>query len=156
VVKRGTHFNALGNEIRPVPSPPPPIWIGGNSPRALERAARHGGGWSPFLTHLDRDDFEGDQGSINSITQLGRMIARLRERREELGKSPDITIAVATRSIPKDNTASEAERYGAIVEQLREVGVSWIFDILPAPSRGAYLDSLAWFGENVMAKFKGK
>ena len=156
IVKQGRHFNARGNEIRPVPTPPPPIWVGGNSVKAMERAARHGDGWAPFLTHLDRDDFEGDQSSINSIAQLGRMIARLKERREELGKSPDMDIAVATRSVPRVNTPAEAEKYCAIVEELRAVGVTWIFDILPAPSRAAYLDNLAWFSANVMSKFRGR
>lgn len=154
IVKQGAHFNAPANEIRPVPSPPPPIWVGGNSEKALERAARHGDGWAPFLTHLDRDDFEGDQSSINSVAQLGRMISRLKERREELGVSAELDIAVATRSIPKVNTPEEAEKYCAIVEDLRAVGVTWIFDILPAPGRAAYLENLAWFDEAVMARFK--
>jgi probable F420-dependent oxidoreductase len=150
VVKQGRYFNALGNEIRPVASPPPPIWVGGNSLRAMERAARYGDGWSPFLTHLDRDSFEGDQSSINSIAQLARMIGRLKERRDELGQSPNMDIAVATRSMPKANAPGEAQRYCEIVEKLRSVGVTWIFDILPAPSRAAYLENLAWFSENVI------
>ena len=29
VVRQGRHFNAVGNEPRPVPRPAPPIWIGG-------------------------------------------------------------------------------------------------------------------------------
>lgn len=33
---------------RPVQRPGPPIWIGGNSQRALERTARHGDGWIPW------------------------------------------------------------------------------------------------------------
>src|SRR5205085_8410153 len=33
---------------RPVQSPHPPIWIGGNSRRALRRAVELGDGWMPF------------------------------------------------------------------------------------------------------------
>ncbi len=152
IVKRGANFNALGNEIRPVPSPPPPIWVGGNSDKAVERAARYGDGWSPFLTHLDKDTFE-DEASINSMASLGRKISRLRELREQMGKSPEMDIAVATRSMPTTNTRSEAERYCEIVEKLEPLGVTWIFDVLRAPSRAAYIENLAWFSENIMSNF---
>ena len=152
VVKQGATFDARGNDIRPIPSPPPPIWIGGNSDKAMERAARHGDGWSPFLTHLNKDTFE-DEGSINSMAALGRKIGRLRELRGAMGKSPEIDIAVATRSMPTANTRSEAQRYCEIVEELDSLGVTWIFDILRAPNRAAYIENLGWFSETVMSRF---
>ncbi len=46
----GDGFEARGNTMRPAPvqQPRPPVWVGGNSARALRRAARYGDGWLPL------------------------------------------------------------------------------------------------------------
>jgi alkanesulfonate monooxygenase SsuD/methylene tetrahydromethanopterin reductase-like flavin-dependent oxidoreductase (luciferase family) len=52
----GTHFNVSGARpaVRPVQSPRPPIWIAGQSERAVRRAARLGDAWyaPPFPSHI--------------------------------------------------------------------------------------------------------
>src|SRR5207244_12506420 len=40
-------FKSLKCLPQPIQKPHPPIWIGGHSPAALRRAARHGDGWHP-------------------------------------------------------------------------------------------------------------
>ena len=44
---QGRHYRVEGVKFfpKPVQSPHPPIWVGGNSGRALRRAALLGGGW---------------------------------------------------------------------------------------------------------------
>ncbi|MGW1994108.1 TIGR03619 family F420-dependent LLM class oxidoreductase [Embleya sp. NPDC001921] len=46
----GTHtsFHDVHTAPRPLQSPRPPLWIGGNSPAAIRRAARHGDTWHPL------------------------------------------------------------------------------------------------------------
>ena len=46
----GTGFSAAGNTMLPRPAqrPHPPLWIGGNSLRAVRRAVESADGWSPF------------------------------------------------------------------------------------------------------------
>ncbi len=44
----GHYFTAQNVAISPRPARRPPIWIGGNSMRALRRAAEHADGWTPF------------------------------------------------------------------------------------------------------------
>jgi probable F420-dependent oxidoreductase len=49
---QGTGYEARGNRILPrtVQRPHPPLWIGGNSKRAIRRAAELGDAWYPFFT----------------------------------------------------------------------------------------------------------
>ena len=41
-------FDDLAFLPKPVQQPHPPIWVGGESPAAIRRAARHGDGWYPI------------------------------------------------------------------------------------------------------------
>ena len=45
----GEFYNYANIRAEPFPlqKPHPPIWVGGHSPAALRRAARHGDGWHP-------------------------------------------------------------------------------------------------------------
>jgi alkanesulfonate monooxygenase SsuD/methylene tetrahydromethanopterin reductase-like flavin-dependent oxidoreductase (luciferase family) len=65
---------------RPVPGPIP-IWVGGRSPRALRRAARHGDGWMPIFVSVDQfrdglaalDDLASSSG--RRAGEIGRAVA---------------------------------------------------------------------------------
>ena len=47
---RGRHFDAQGHTMLPAPDDAggPPIWVGGNSKRAIRRAIDLGDGWAPM------------------------------------------------------------------------------------------------------------
>ncbi len=52
----GERFRARDVAVspRPVQQPRPPIWVGGNSDRALRRAVEHADGWTPFRAPPER------------------------------------------------------------------------------------------------------
>lgn len=152
VVKKGLHFNAPGNEPRPVPSPIPPIWVGGASDRALDRAARWGDGWIPYFT-VSTNDTVVMRSSIASMHQFAGKIGRLRAAREELGRSRPFDIAPGSPFRPTTCTAADAEKFREMARQIADCGANWIWTPLPAPSRAAWLDNVAWFGEEVIALF---
>lgn len=151
VVKKGMAFDAKGNEPRPVPDPAPPIWIGGGSEKAVERAARWGDGWSPFFA-LPTNDPHVEASSVTSIAQLKEKMARCAELRAKLGRRGpfDLSIGVPVKLKPGDNAT--AREYFDKVQELAEAGVTWVTVILPGKMRAQFLDNLRWFGEEVIAK----
>ncbi len=152
VVKKGMFFDARGNEPRPVPSTPPPIWLGGGSDKAIERAARWGDGWIPFLTQ----PFYGDElteGAIMSIEHLGEKIALLAERRAHHGRSAPADVCLPIPFALEGRTSAEAEKLRDFIGQLGDVGVTWISMGLPHVSVADFQDNVQWFGEEVIARF---
>jgi len=71
VTHRGPHYTVDGATLAPPPARIP-IWIGGNSPRALRRAARYDG-WAA--------DTESPEGMRLSPEELAESIATIREAR---------------------------------------------------------------------------
>jgi probable F420-dependent oxidoreductase len=73
------HIPALLNDMRMAPKPPPiPIWIGGTSEAALNRAAKLGDGW---------------HGTRLTPEQIGPVVKRLRDRRPEAGFSISMRVS---------------------------------------------------------------
>ncbi|MFY9587018.1 MAG: LLM class flavin-dependent oxidoreductase [Actinomycetota bacterium] len=66
---RGTHLSYEDVLVRPAPARPIPIWLGGNTPLALERAARMADGHFPPST-----------GSPESVVERAKEILAIRER----------------------------------------------------------------------------
>ena len=76
VTHHGKHFDLDGVTITPKPVQDPlPLWIGGSSDAAIERTARYGTGWIA--------------GGAQTPAQLGRVVASIRQRSQELGRPID-------------------------------------------------------------------
>jgi probable F420-dependent oxidoreductase len=71
---RFTRFECVSLDPKPVQPPGPPIWIGGRSDAALERAARQGDGWISYVVHAAR---------------YAQSAARIRETAERAGRTLD-------------------------------------------------------------------
>ncbi len=153
VVKQGRHFNAPGNESRPVPSPPPPIWVGGGSNRALERAARLGDGWVPYFT-VPTNDAVVRRSAVTDMPHFGEKVARLQELRGAMGRTGPFDLSVAPPFRPKEMTRANAEKFLGEVAELEAHGVNWIWTSLPAASLEEYCEFVAWFGEEVVGVYR--
>lgn len=154
VVKQGMNFNAAGNEPRPALSNPPPIWIGGGSPKAVERAARRGDGWCPFFAAPTMTAANQESG-IHSVEQLAENIARLHEMRASFGKTGPFDVAIGARKRLKFGDRDSAEQYCESVAELAKAGVTWTMVDPPHSSRQAYVENVHWFGEEVIARLRG-
>ena len=154
VTFQGMHFSAVNNEPRPVPDPAPPIWIGGGSDKAVERAARWGDGWSPFFAAPTMSALNRDTG-IHTVEQLRDKIALLHDLRAKAGKSGLFDIAIGPKARLNYLKAGGANEYLDAVRKLSEIGVTWAMAEPPHPSRQAYIENVQWFGEEVVAKLGG-
>lgn len=154
VVHQGMNFNATGNEPRPALASPPPIWIGGGSGKAVERAALRGDGWSPFFAAPTMTAANQESG-IHSVDQLGENIARAHELRAANGKSGRFDIAIGSKAKLKMQDRDSAAQYVDSIGELASVGVTWTMIELPHPSRAGFIENVQWFGEEVIAKLRG-
>jgi probable F420-dependent oxidoreductase len=155
VVKKGRYFDAPGNEARPVPNPPPPIWVGGGSDKAVERAARLGDGWLPHFVGPTQDEVV-RRSSVVSMDHFSEKIARLKELRAELGRTGPFDIAPGSPFRPKSTTPADAEKLLGEAHELAERGTTFMWTTLPAPSVEGFKESLAWYGQEIIGKFKGR
>lgn len=154
VVYQGINFNAAGNEPRPALATPPPIWIGGGSGKAVERAALKGDGWSPFFAAPTMSESNRETG-IHTVEQLGENIARAHEMRAAAGRTGAFDVAIGSKSRLVMGDGVSAAKYVDSIAELAAVGVTWTMIELPHPSRAGFIENVQWFGEEVIAKLRG-
>ena len=150
---QGSNFEATGNEARPCPSPAPPIWVGGASGKALERAARHGDGWCPFYANPGMGKNNQDSG-VRSTAHLTDLIGQLQEARAKLGRSGRFDIILGPRMRIKAPTNETADRYLQALEELEAAGVTWATVNIAHAAREAYEELVMWFGETVISQLR--
>jgi len=118
---------------RPLQRPRPPFWVGGNSKAALRRAARLCEGWVPW--ELTPEEFRA------SVDEARRM-------RAAAGRS-DALETVAPLSAPAGATADGVR---ADVERWQAAGATAFHVGIGAESFAEYLERVAWFGRDVIAR----
>ena len=122
---------------RPVQRPRPPIWIGGNSWRALRRAVEHADGWSPFRGDADR---------------IREAVRRARDLGLPEGKAFDIAMPLrrgvhnADGTLNVDSILSQAEEYA-------EAGVTHLKLGFRASTPDEYVGKMEAFASGVLARF---
>jgi probable F420-dependent oxidoreductase len=108
----------VGLRPRPVQQPRPPIWVGGNTPAALRRAAVRGDGWLPQGTFRD---------------QLPAQIATIKEHRRKIrgdepieigANSPWLYVGTPGFDVGPNALTGPGEAIADSLRELRGLGVS--------------------------------
>ena len=144
----GKHFSARGITAhpRPVSSPHPPIWIGGNTTTARQRVAQYGDGWCPFPAPPQLAQTAGT-AAITSVDDLAGAIDDLRRRCDAIGKdwsTLDITFTNSEGGSPATDDFN-GEAYLDGLEKLAKLGVTWVSVHLPGDSMAQVLETLDRF-----------
>ena len=85
-------FEGVLFEPKPVSKPHPPIWVGGESPPSIRRAARLGDAWYPSLSST--------KFPLDLPARLKAGIERLHREAEKLGRDPASIDIAATGGAP--------------------------------------------------------
>lgn len=151
----GKHFNARGITAHPKPvsTPHPPIWVGGNTSAARARVARYAQGWCPFrapalLAQTART------AALESTGQLRSGVDDLRRRLDEVGRDPwdvDITFTNDAGGAP-GSEAFNADEFLTGAAELESVGVTWIQVTVPGDSLAHAVETIDEFGETVIGR----
>jgi alkanesulfonate monooxygenase SsuD/methylene tetrahydromethanopterin reductase-like flavin-dependent oxidoreductase (luciferase family) len=136
-----------------VPHPPPRVWIGGSSEKALHRAVRYGDGWCPFFAIAHHSRINRDSG-IRSVADLADKIAFIREERRARGFDGefDINIALSANDLLTRRSIEEADRLLENLSDLESAGANWVTLKLPHPDRATWVENVQWFGEEIVAR----
>jgi probable F420-dependent oxidoreductase len=134
----GTAANVV--EPRPVQQPRPPIWVGGNSAAAMQRAAKYDG-WAPFPAS-PRVAAAVRTADIADIDALGAAIARFRAHTG----GADRAICFTPFTHPAHKDAVDPEAFAAEAVELGRVGVTWLAFHLPGANAKEFCATARTFG----------
>ena len=105
---------------KPRQQPHPPIWIGGESRRAIGRAARLGQGWHPLGVN--------PAFPLDTPERLQAAIARLRRQTEQAGRPPDdVEVCFRVSNLNLDYAGPDAQRpyFAGNAEQVADDIRAW-------------------------------
>jgi probable F420-dependent oxidoreductase len=148
----GRHFQAVAQVSRPLPvqQPHPPIWIGGNSRRARERAARFGSGWSPM--QLDEGiAATARTAHLATVEQLADAIAELHALLRSEGRTADgfsIQLEARATNFTGSPVTPQARRHQ--VSELASIGVSSCVVHVPTDASVSAGEVLRRLGDELM------
>ena len=111
----GDDFSAAGVTVQPPPvqRPGPPIWIGGNSRRAMRRAVDRGDAWMP-MPNPAKHAARRRSAVLESVDDLADRVAELREYERDAGLADPVSVV-----FPLQRPTQEA------VERTAAAGVDW-------------------------------
>jgi probable F420-dependent oxidoreductase len=146
----GIGIDAKGLTANPKPQTTPPIWIGGNSRQARRRVARYGNGWTPFPAPRSLSA-TAKTPPLESLDDLAVMLDELWRFMDEEGRArSDIDIAFGTPAGGRLDEAFNADAHMAALDELAQLGVSWVGVSVPGASFPQSLEALERYGSSVI------
>ena len=146
----GTGYTASGVTANPQPARVP-IWIGGNSQRTRRRVAEFGDGWNPFPASEVMAQTTGTV-RLETVDDLSKMLDYLWQKVDEAGRDR-ASIDIAFTAAHGDVSAAgfDADHHLELLGELSALGVTWNGVSVPGDSTEHALESLAEYGEKVIA-----
>jgi probable F420-dependent oxidoreductase len=148
-----------GNTMSPTPAQAggPPIWIGGNSRRAIRRAVELADGWSPFPSGPPKAAKFTRTTSLMTPEDLGAAVGYANEHADAVGRTAplDVIFMPVGLTMLGNGTRFEGKAVLDEVGQLVDAGMTGFSVNLDARSRADLADEMARFGDEVIAGLPG-
>jgi probable F420-dependent oxidoreductase len=149
----GRHFTAAANTAlpRPIQQPHPPLWIGGNSRRAIRRAVELGDGWAP-MPNPARSARRRHSPALETVDDLRRGVDYARAHADAVGRTRPLEIVFMPLGLDMLSAGGyEPAAVLAGIAELEAAGVTYLVVSFPAATRAGFCDELARFGREVIA-----
>jgi probable F420-dependent oxidoreductase len=149
----GPGFRAAGNLAlpRPVQKPGPPIWVGGNSRRAIRRAVELGDGWLPFPAPR-RLAAHVRTASLTSFEELRAGIDYAREHARKIGRAAPLDVCFVPFGFELGvGDAAACARFADELPTYRDAGVTWAAVGVKADTRRDWCRGVEALGTRVAA-----
>lgn len=140
----GLGYRALGNSMLPRPAQRggPPIWVGGNSRRAIRRAVESAEGWVPFPNPSAVAAHQ-RTAALDTPDDLRERIDYARAHAQRVGRSAPLEICCAPFGATLlAQQAYDADRLRAESEALARLGVTWLALTLPDAPRERWCEQV--------------
>ncbi len=157
----GRQFDANHNFAlpRPLQDPHPPIWIGGNSKRAIRRAVELADGWAP-MPNPAQTAARRHSAALETLDDLKARIDYAAGHATAVGRRTPLTIASSLGGLamatPSTNSGATDvdDLLVETAEQLAGVGVTYLYGgvIRPVDSRAEFLDEVVRMGETLVPR----
>ena len=134
---------------RPVTPGGPPVWIGGNSRRALRRAVEYADGWMPFPNPASQAARRHTPELI-TVDQVAGRLAEAAELAAATGRALTDVMFSPVASAPFGTDGWDAGAFRAEMDAFAAVGVTAMAVHVPAVDRRSYCDLLTGFGRAVI------
>lgn len=152
VTLQGAHFDAVGNTMLPAPAQPggPPIWIGGNSRRAMRRAVEMADGWAPMPSPAKAQK-RLHTPPIENLDDLGERIDEATEAARAHGRTSPLEIVFMPLGLDMfTNAPVDAAKTLESIRALEAVGVTYATTTVPGDTRAEMLANFATFRDEIL------
>jgi len=153
---RGKYADFSGVKLlpKPVQKPHIPIWVGGESRRAMERAARLGDGWYPTLNNPSHD--------MKTLKNLRRVASEFKALVSAAGRSRDEVVLALGDVKSRPNLQARANAlFSGAPEKIRQdvgecerLGVKYLGFNVRGETLDETLQNMDWFAREVIRKVK--
>jgi probable F420-dependent oxidoreductase len=144
-------FSDIRCEPLPLQRPHPPIWVGGHSPAALRRTARHGDGWHPVgaiaASPLPPEEMTAHLGTLKKLTEeAGRDFSKITISY----KAPLYDTSVPDRDSRRRSFSGAPQEIAADIRSFAKIGVHELIFDFRGNSIARSVESLQRFATEVM------